>query len=666
MYQFSDAALQAAWDEAIKSDGRDWRIRAELQTAKQTYSLGRADFESGAVQTEEQFLGENVIEIGRAPIFTLQCAIKDDGQYADVQFNAAVIRPEIGLMMEGWGLAWVPMGEYNITKAKRSKAKIFIEASNNMLKFERDFSDIPMSFPVTAQSLLSQICAKCGVLLDTPSFQNGTYTILSAPADKMSCRDIVYFISAIAGGWARCNRRGRLEIFTPKNPQFIVEANVDGNTDIVYGGDFTWWNNTMYDGGAFNTNMVDDTVTPHDTKGELNIDDYPIIVTGVTLDTAEETLLAGSSRYTAAMSENPLIQHDAPQILQSVFEIWRGFTFMPYEVNEFPNPQKEAGDLVELVDRNGKRYRTIIGLIRHTLRGLSYVTAEARAEAAAPFRAAQYKTDRSARERETAQVNAMDAAADNAFAMFAGTWGGYRINGDDLPQEKHHGNEYLADDPDINKATKIWAKNLGGIFYFENGINSPPLSAWTADGAFVAPIITANMIQTGSLQALNGSGFLDLNNGAFSFGNGALQWSAEGGFESISAQKITNSPTSRTWGEIGVLPLWGGISNIPAFQLTGPSDVYNMETSALRSFFMVIGADNGVFMSHGADGTMILTSYRNGTTTLLNSSGSAVELSSANGVTFEKNGQPYGVTGTFRSSDSKTITVTRGIITNIT
>jgi len=97
------------------------------------------------------------------------------------------------------------------------------------------------------------------------------------------------------------------------------------------------------------------------------------------------------------------------------------------------------------------------------------------------------------------QINAMDLAARALFSLFTGVAGGYKIDGDKLGGI-HKGRMYLAlDDPDIEKAKKVWAYSMAGIFYFENGIYNPPSTAWGNDGSALFSLVTADMIQANSI-----------------------------------------------------------------------------------------------------------------------------------------------------------------------
>ena len=674
MYPVSDA-----YKSAINARTRKWDARITIRTAHESFMIGGQDIIQNSLTLTERAMNGDDFSLGGAMAADFAVSFRNlGGQYDDIQFNGAELRPEIGLLVDPDTYEWVPLGIFFVDEVDRKVRLpdrpvnvVSLAAADRMMRLDVPFSQVAVTFPTTARNLLAAVCAHCRIPLSASAvaFPNYSYSIRSRPVDDMSCRDVLACIAQIAGGWARCNRQGQLEMGWFRNPGFVQEANLDGNVDSVTGGDFEQWNSRTYDGGVF-APETPNAVLDGSNRFDFAIDDEPIFITGLSLENDEGVFLVGSDRYVISIEDNPLMQDGIPALLGSIWSRLRGFTFMPCTSNRRDDPAIQAGDMVLHEGVNGQDYRTIITEYAYKYQGKCQIVAAGLSETAHSYRSPSVRKIATLRRKVSEnrqQVNAMDTAIDNAFAMFAGTWGGYRINGDDLPEEKHHGNEYLADKPDINQATKIWAKNLGGIFYFEEGINKPPQSAWTADGKFVAPIITAGMLQTGLIRSLNGESVIDLDDGSFSLGNGALKWSAEEGFEAVSAKQIKNAPDSRTWGEIGELKYWDNIANVSGLSLTGPSNMNLPDTSDLRTYFMALNLGSGVaFVTDENNPHPFLRAIRGGDTILSDYHANMVWLDSASGVRFYKNGQLYGASGTFRSADSKSITVTNGIITSIT
>ena len=79
---------------------------------------------------------------------------------------------------------------------------------------------------------------------------------------------------------------------------------------------FHWWNNKDYDGGVFAEETPRCRVKPLN-RYDFSVDDTPITITGVSFETDDEILLAGSDRYAIAITDNPLIQDNAEDVITS-------------------------------------------------------------------------------------------------------------------------------------------------------------------------------------------------------------------------------------------------------------------------------------------------------------------------------------------------------------
>jgi hypothetical protein len=118
------------------------------------------------------------------------------------------------------------------------------------------------------------------------------------------------------------------------------------------------------------------------------------------------------------------------------------------------------------------------------------------------------------------QLTTLQQAQLQATELIANMLGGYAIQEADAL--------YIADNPDLQLAQKVWKWGLGGFGYSSTGVNGPYTTAITADGSIVAMlvaanIVTANMIQTGVLQSQDGSTWINLDDGSFNFKN-VLTW----------------------------------------------------------------------------------------------------------------------------------------------
>ena len=92
----------------------------------------------------------------------------------------------------------------------------------------------------------------------------------------------------------------------------------------------------------------------------------------------------------------------------------------------------------------------------------------------------------------------------------------------------------ILDNPDLDRARKVWRWNMGGLGFSTSGYGGPYETAITADGKMVineatAQTIKATMIRAGVLASMDNSSWFNLDDGTFSWANGAITFDKENG-----------------------------------------------------------------------------------------------------------------------------------------
>lgn len=553
MYPVSDDYISA-----IQSTDRTKAIKVHIDTAFESYDFTDEDIQEGTLKIEEAAISGSTFGPGGVYAANLTLTLLNtDGRFDDTQFNGGRVMVYDGTQLANGEYEWVPLGIFNIDDVSRPTTTVTIQATDNMLLLDRPFKNVNISFPATCLQIVAQICSYCGVTLATANFYNHDYVIKERPDnDDMSCRDALSNICEIAGSFARCSRQsGAIEIVRFINPGCVIECNISGGNftdyssgDDISGGDFNWWNNRYRSGGVFKEPEPCVELGP-DNRYNFTIDDSPITITGITFEADNKTYLIGSDYYAIKLSDNPFIQGDPTEILNLIFDCFYKFTFLPFTSDWQGNPALQPGDVIRQTDKKGNSYLTIVTNSTYAYRGSCQISAKGASQISNGYQSQSSKQFAQLQRKiyqKQQQINVLTDALSNASKMLAGMWGGHVVVGDNLPDEKYHGNIFICDNvgddptnPDVTKAVKVWRWNLGGFGYSENGIDGPYLSAFTADGNIVANIITASMIRTGVLQSLNGASWIDLDDGSFSFGDGALIFSK-------NASKLT-SKSGTTW-----------------------------------------------------------------------------------------------------------------------
>ena len=121
------------------------------------------------------------------------------------------------------------MGTFLIDEAVKDKGIINIEASDEMLTLE-NYYESKLVFPTAVINIVNEICKITGITLATKEFYNSNYIVDALPTG-ITLRDVIHDIAEIAGGFAKINRIGELEIITP-GTIVATEINKDRYIDL--------------------------------------------------------------------------------------------------------------------------------------------------------------------------------------------------------------------------------------------------------------------------------------------------------------------------------------------------------------------------------------------------------------------------------------------------
>lgn len=521
-------------------------------------------------------------EIGSAIINELTLKIANfDNEFSLYDFTGAIIRPKIGLQLSAT-IETISKGIFTVDESKAVGSTIVITALDNMNKFDFPFSGMTLNYPITAFSLLQEVCEYCGVSLETLSFLNDDYSILESPSDEaITCREIVSYIAQISGNFARINVSGSLELKWYNIAAFENGLKLEGGTfdsatpyasgNIADGGDFTYSEETTYDSGLF-TDQEEFHSIYSLSSATIGTDD--IVITGIQVtDSADEptTVLFGESGYVLSIEENPLILNStqAQWISQSVGESIVGMSFRALSVSALSNPSIEAGDVAYVTDRKGNSYQTLITNINYTIGSYESITCDA--ETPSKNNSVRYsaatKAIVEARKLVKEEKTARELAIEQLNGVITNSSGLYQTV-TSLPDDSKI--YYLHDKPTIEESLIVWKMTAeafgvstdGGVTYS---------SGMTADGDIVAQRlsivgINADWINTGTLTSM------EIDNG-----NGAFTVDADGHLVATSAE-ITGNITGST--------ISGSTIQGNTIKIGGDGDAYGK--------LQMLGTDGGV------------------------------------------------------------------------
>lgn len=251
---------------------------------------------------------------------------------------------------------YVRIGTYTVVDTDgQNGAWISLVAYDNAYKFQVPLSDINMTFPMTASSLVSTICYATGVTCASRPASLNSITVQALPDGvEPNCLQALAWCAMMAGRNASIDASGRL--YFPSYPkatltsvQADIEANGWDNADLSAVNEIT---------GLVNVRtMVEDVtitgvaVTYTDTDGE-----------------EATTAVSGTEGYVLNLSENAFVnESNVSAVVSNLNSAVVGMTFRPFEIAMMGNPLFEPGDVVWFENRKGQKFLSVLTSMSFTL-----------------------------------------------------------------------------------------------------------------------------------------------------------------------------------------------------------------------------------------------------------------------------------------------------------
>ena len=312
--------------------------------------------------------GASQIPLGVAIERNIQIEIMNDQeQYSTYDFYGAVIELYLTFQLSET-VEKVVYGRFTVITPETYGETVIITAVDDMYKADKPYST-SLTFPATTGAMLREICEKCDLPLGSTTFQNSDFVVNTAPDSSYTFRAVIGFIAMIAGGNARINRSGELEIISYN---FSILESLHGYD----GGTFKpWESNADLDGGSFNpwnTGDVADAGLFTDYDGiqvlynwkNLKVDTDDIVITGIKTTYTDDNdneleILEGAEGYVLGI-ENPLITGKESEALALIGAVMIGGKYRKFEGDHISYPVAEFMDPVFVVDRRSNVYQSII------------------------------------------------------------------------------------------------------------------------------------------------------------------------------------------------------------------------------------------------------------------------------------------------------------------
>lgn len=325
------------------NDNRNYLKYADITLTDGTVlNLTNTDFWSNGMKFEDSVSDDSAFTIGSANINTVNLSINNfDEKYTDYDFTNAEVICYVGLEVEPTSGTEKEIEKIRICTMTvvdtpyQDTTIIELTCEDNIRKFDRDYSESKLKYPATRRQIIQDACNVCGVTLDTLSFDQDSYQIVTRPDDDaLTFRQVLAWVCQIGCQYARCDRYGRLTI--------------------------KWYDTEIVDANRIEINST--------SKFTPNLDD--VVITGVRVteyieatsdDETESSYLYGKEGYVLEIGENKLIpQGTGETVAAMIGEKCVGMSFRPFETQCLTDISIEAGDAVLITDRKGNKYKSFL------------------------------------------------------------------------------------------------------------------------------------------------------------------------------------------------------------------------------------------------------------------------------------------------------------------
>lgn len=507
--------LSTEFKEQQNSGNRNYLKYADFTfTDGSTLSIADKDLWSNGFKFEDAVSQSGSFDIGAAIVNKLTLQINNfSGKYTDYIWDGARVVCHIGLELST-GIEKIRICTMTVTDAPyQNTAIISLTCEDSMRLFDRDYSESKLSYPATRLQIIQDACEVCGVTLQSTRFDNDDLIIQNRPDDSsITFRQVIAWVAQMGCQWAKSDEYGRLclgwyEREVPDKFYNLVETpwkDTDGN-DIL---------DTK---GAQIITIMQKGITAIDTN-EFTPWLYDIEITGIKVTEYVEnssqneakTYQSGKSGYVIEISDNKLIQEGSGEkICQIIADRCVGLKFRPFTTGALTNIAWEAGDTIEISDRNGKQYKSFLTSV--ALNPGTFEQLECSAKSVSRNKQKQYSLNqqvqaenkKNLRDERTAREKAIEELS-NRLAESSGVYTTVEQQPDGSNIYYLHNKPQLSDSDIVWKMTaEAWAVSTDGGQHWNGGM--------TVDGDVIARILTAtgvnaDWINTGTIKAIDKDG----------------------------------------------------------------------------------------------------------------------------------------------------------------
>ena len=428
------------------------------------------------------------VAIGRA--FSMEIRNQDQ-RFEDYSFYLATVQLQLHFKLDYGTEETIYLGKCTITTPETYGTTITVQAVDGMYKANKSYST-QLKFPVTLGEMVRDCCLQCGLPLGSATFKNSNFSIKSKP-ENISCREVLAQAAMIAGGYAKVDRNGYLQICSydlsiferegmgyggsfdnSENAEFYVDGdNIDGGNFDDYSSGNT------FDSGTFLS--MDDFHMFYDFLSPPQTDADDVVITGIQItDTAGKTHLCGEEGYILSI-ENQLAKGNEQSAVNAIGKLINGFKFRAFSGEYIGYPLAEFGDICYVIDQNGNTYQSILTDITYRFNGKTSLKCSAdsplRNSSKDAYNSDYIKAVIAARNYTDQEMSAYDLVVQQMSQLAANTLGFHETK---IIQDDGSVIVYRHDKPKLSESKIVYKSGIDGFFVTRSYTGKDSTTVWKA------------------------------------------------------------------------------------------------------------------------------------------------------------------------------------------
>ena len=377
--------VSSAFREELKKDNRNYIKSADITLKSGTVlKIDNSDLWQNGMKLDTATSNPNSFDLGAIITGQLTLTLNNiDEKFSDYDFtDCTATNVKVGLKLPDGTTESLSYGKFYLNEAKYNGSIITLTFYDSIYKFDQPYSKSSLSYPATLRQIVQDACSVCGVTQGTFTFDQDDFVVQERPDDSsITFRQVLQWVGQISCQYFYADVQGRLRM-----AWYDVGLLDSIVTDVEEGflqdtaGEYVLDHNSEKINTLKLLSEPDDDVeeSPYDdtmfheiesfTSLTTGLDD--VVITGIRIiqevdseDGGKEniTIQYGTDGYVLGIEGNKFItEENASDVAAMVGIKTIGMQFRSFSANALSDPTIEPGDVVLLIDRKKKRYKSIV------------------------------------------------------------------------------------------------------------------------------------------------------------------------------------------------------------------------------------------------------------------------------------------------------------------